>query len=470
MKKMKHTLCMLLVLSVLLSLCACGTSEVDPTEPTGTQAPTDPTQQQPKPTDPDQPVTDPVATANPAGVYRCTGIRFSGEEQYGEAPEGDGIEIYDDGMGMIYLGDYICDLLWNIEGNRFTGGTIDESALPIEGTITGDVLEVTFDGMGLRFEKKTQQELGDEAVDFLRYMMEDTPQQFAVAYLGWKESDEDLQSLIAQKCPLLLGSEPYISLIPEERVFGVKGEVYCVVPKDPNMTVTIKRLQDADNVEDMVKEVLFEGQMGEPFLLLANEGDFYQDTQVIFTDSQGNRTLWYPMLGQYYTAHIPDNDDGALVGYDFSYYSEVYPYGFNLWMHDGWDWVEEDYLTKTCWNRYFEVVQGDQYVAYNWSLNLSEDGTGEINLMSAEGTEIYATYTGTWQLTEIDAYPGLSLKMTCTENNAPMELPELIDEEYVVLRAPEEDNILIGIREGQEFTPIFTESGDYCTVWFGAVG
>ena len=275
MKKMKHTLCLLLVLSVLLSLCACGTSEVDPTEPTGTQAPTDPTQQQPKPTDPDQPVTDPVATANPAGVYRCTGIRFSGEEQYGEAPEGDGIEIYDDGMGMIHLGDYICDLLWNIEGNRFTGGTIDESALPIEGTITGDVLEVTFDGMGLRFEKKTQQELGDEAVDFLRYMMEDTPQQFAVAYLGWKEPDEDLQSLIAQKCPLLLGSEPYISLIPEERVFGIKGEVYCVVPKDPNMTVTIKRLQDADNVEDMVKEVLFEGQMGEPFLLLANEGDFY---------------------------------------------------------------------------------------------------------------------------------------------------------------------------------------------------
>ena len=236
------------------------------------------------------------------------------------------------------------------------------------------------------------------------------------------------------------------------------------------MTVTIKRLQDADNVEDMVKEVLFEGQMGEPFLLLANEGDFYQDTQVIFTDSQGNRTLWYPMLGQYYTAHIPDNDDGALVGYDFSYYSEVYPYGFNLWMKDGWDWVGEDYLTKTCWNRYFEVVQGDQYVAYNWSLNLSEDGTGEIDLMSAEGTEIYATYTGTWQLTEIDAYPGLSLKMTCTENNSPMELPDLIDEEYVVLRAPEEDNILIGILEGQEFTPIFTESGDYCTVWYGAVG
>ena len=76
MKKMKHTLCLLLVLSVLMSLCACGTSEVDPTEPTGTQAPTDPTQQQPKPTDPDQPVTDPVATPTPQ-VYTAAPVSGS---------------------------------------------------------------------------------------------------------------------------------------------------------------------------------------------------------------------------------------------------------------------------------------------------------------------------------------------------------------------------------------------------------
>ena len=86
MKKMKHTLCLLLVLSVLLSLCACGRSEVDPTEPTGTQAPTDPTQEQPQP-------TDPVSAADPVGIYRCTGVRTAEQTEYQETPGGYGLEV-----------------------------------------------------------------------------------------------------------------------------------------------------------------------------------------------------------------------------------------------------------------------------------------------------------------------------------------------------------------------------------------
>ncbi len=457
MTKMKHTLCLMLLVSMLLALCACGTSVVDPTEPTVA-------------TDPTQAPTDPVAMAKPVGVYRCTGIRAVGDAKYAEAPVGDGLEIYEDGMALIYLNDYIYDLFWSIEGNHFTGGTLDESELPIEGTLDGDVLEVTFDGVELIFEKKTQQELADEAVDFLRYMLEGTPQQFAVAYLGWKEANEDLQSVMTDRCPLLLSNEPFVSMIPEERIFGNKGEIYCVVPRDPETTVVIKRLQDAPNVDDMVKEVLYEGKLGEPFILLANEGDFYQDTQVIFTDSEGNQTLWYPMTNQYYTAYIPENDDGEPIGYDFSYYSEIYPYGFNLWMNDGWDWVESSYLTTTCWNRYFEVIQGDEYVAYNWSMNLSEDGTCQIDLISADDATVFATYNGTWEVTELDIYSGLSLNLTCSENVAPMDLPDLITEEYVILRAPEEDNLVIGIREGQQLSPIFTDEESYCSVWYGAVG
>jgi hypothetical protein len=259
-------------------------------------------------------------------------------------------------------------------------------------------------------------------------------------------------------------------MIPEERIFGNKGEIYCVVPNDPDINITIRRLQDAPNVEDMVKEVLYEGKLGEPFFLLANEGDFYQDTQVIFTDSEGNQTLWYPMTDQYYTAHIPDNEDGELLGYDFSYYNEIYPYGYNLWMRDGWDWVEEDYLTKTVWSRYFEMVHGDAYAGYTWTMDLSEDGTLKIHLIDEMETETLASYTGTWQVTELDAYSGLLLDMTCTQNNAPMELPDVIADEYVILRATDVDNLLLGIRDGQESNLMVTEEDHYCSVWFGAVG
>ncbi len=481
MNKIKYSLCLLLVVGVLVSLCACGEPVNNPTEPTGSEAATEPTgttgtEVSTEPTgtevstEPTQAPTDPVVNENSVGVYRCTYMRITGETEYQESPDGYGIDIYEDGTAMIYVADCLLDLSWKVEGDQFTATTVDGSDLSMEGTIKDDILEVTFDGMDLRFEKKSQQELADEAVEFLRFMMEDTPQQFAVAYLGWKESDEDLQKVMNERCPNLLGSNPFISMIPEERIFGNKGEIYCVVPNDPDINITIRRLQDAPNVEDMVKEVLYEGKLGEPFFLLANEGDFYQDTQVIFTDSEGNQTLWYPMTDQYYTAHIPDNEDGELLGYDFSYYNEIYPYGYNLWMRDGWDWVEEDYLTKTVWSRYFEMVHGDAYAGYTWTMDLSEDGTLKIHLIDEMETETLASYTGTWQVTELDAYSGLLLDMTCTQNNAPMELPDVIADEYVILRATDVDNLLLGIRDGQKSNLMVTEEDHYCSVWFGAVG
>ena len=465
MKKMKHILCLLLAVAILLSLCACGASVNDPTEPSGSETPTEPSETE-TPTDP----TVSVETEKAVGIYRCISLRLAGETDYQESPGGYGIDIFEDGTAMIYVSDCVFDLSWNVEGDRFTAITLDGSELSMEGTLDGDNLEVTFDGMDLCFQKKTQQELADEAVQFLRYMMEDTPQQFAVAYLGWIEPGEDLQNWLEQKCPLLVSSEPYIPQIPQERVFGTSGEVYCIVPNDPNMQVTIKRLQDAPNVEDMVKEVLFEGSMGEPFLVIANSGDFYQDTQIIFTDSQGTQTLWYPMTGQYYTTNLPENDEGSELAYDFSYYSEVYPYGYNLWMRDGWDWLTEDYLTKTVWNRYFERVEGDRYVGYNWTMNLLEDGTLQVDLTNWEGTEKLVSYTGTWQLTELGEYSGLRLDMTCCANDGSLELPGAINDEYVVLRAPDVDNLLLGIREGQESNLMVTEEDHYCSVWFGAVG
>ena len=154
MKKMKFTLCLLLALSVFVSLCACGTSVVDPTEPSGTQASSDPTQEQPQP-------TDPVSVADPVGIDRCTGVRTAEQTEYQEAPGGYGLEIYDNGEALISADDFVYDLTWSLEGDRLTGATMDESGLPMEGTVNGDVLEVVFDGVSLRFEKKSEQELAE---------------------------------------------------------------------------------------------------------------------------------------------------------------------------------------------------------------------------------------------------------------------------------------------------------------------
>ena len=472
MKQMKHTLCLLLSLAVLLSLCACG-GDPNPTELPET---TPTIQGKPGSTEPTQKVTvptDPVVTADPKGVYRCTGIHAKGEAEYQEAPAGNAIELYNDGYGLIYVDDYIYDLYWTAQGNQFTATTVGEVELPLEGTFSGDVLEVVFDGIYLRFEKKSQEEFAAEAVDFLRMMMEGTPQKFAVAYLGWKEEAEALQSWMEEKCPALLDNEPFISLIPQEQIIGTAGEVYCVVPADPNCKVQVRRLQDTPYAEEEgIQEVLYEAESGEPVIVMCNAGDFYQDTQVIFTDSEGNRTLWYPQTGEYGMALIPDNENLEELAYDFSYYSEVYPYGYNIWLSLGWEPATADDLTATCWNHYYEKVVGDELITCYWSLNLQEDGSAELDLMGQESTETCVLYTGNWSLNMFDDVNTVVLDLTCVEglDQLAAELPEKITDEFVTLRAPEEDNIIFGIREGQQSNPIFTEAEDYYSVWWGAVG
>lgn len=276
MKIIRKVLCLVLSLSVLLSMAACGGGTTPPvpsaTDPViqGKPEPTDPKQEA---TDPPTEATDPVVTVDPRGVYRCTGIHTQDENEYHEAPAGNAIEIYDDGYGLIYVDDYIYDLHWTAEGNKLTATTVAEVELTMEGTLNGDVLEAVFDGAYLLFEKKSQQEFAEEALDFLHMMMDGTPQKFAVAYLGWKEETEDLQSWMEKKCTLLLDNEAFIPLIPQERIFGTAGEVYCVVPADSNAKVVVRRLQDTPYAEEEgVKEVLYEGESSDPLSSCATPG------------------------------------------------------------------------------------------------------------------------------------------------------------------------------------------------------
>lgn len=469
MKIIKRILCLLLSFAVLLSLYACG-DDPKPTEPPET-IPT--TQGQLDSTDPTEKVTDPVVTVDPMGAYRCTGLHTQEETEYHEAPDGNAIEIYDDGYAMIYFDDYIYDLSWEVDGDRFAAITMDDAALELEGTFKGNVLEAVFDGVYLRFEKKTEQELADESVAFLRMMMDGTPQKFAVAYLGWKEETNEFQSWMQEKCPLLLDNYPFMPMIPQERILGTAGEVYCVVPTDPNSKVVVRRLKDTPYAEEEgVQEVLYEAESGEPFIVMSNAGDFYQDTQVIFTDTEGNRTLWYPQLGEYGMTFIPDNEELEELGYDFSDYSEVYPYGYNIWLSLGWEPAARDDLTDTCWNRYYEKLVEDELITYYWTLNLMEDGTAQLDLMGQESTEICVLYTGTWSLTELADVNTVLLDLTCVEgmDQFAAELPEKITDEFVALRAPEEDNVIFGIREGQQNSPIFTEAEDFYSIWWGSVG
>ena len=401
-------------------------------------------------------------TDGPAGRYRCTGIRTEMDSDYREPAYGDGMQLNSDGTGYICFDDYFYNLSWSLDDNYIEAKTDDEFEIPMGGGYSEGIIELVYDGnIRLRFQKMTQEDIDQEAVDFLRFMMEDTEMQLAAAYLGWLEGDVDMDTWLRENCSAQLYANPFITSIPDEciAVAQTYGEVYCVVPADPDATVVINLMQEGTNE---VREVLYRGESGEPVLLLCNGGGFYPDTQVIVTGSNGEEFIWYPQTGEYGLLGVPTNDDLEPLVYDFSDYAELYPDSYNTWLGQGWWMVTKSFLTSTCWT-YYDDVSAEYPEERWWSLNLMEDGTAE--LMMSSTTDYTENYEGTWSLSDgDDGLTYLSLELVCTEGNG-----AAINGNYVALSSPYEDGLLIGMHADQQTLPV-PDNGDTVSIWWAAVG
>ena len=81
------------------------------------------------------------------------------------------------------------------------------------------------------------------------------------------------QEWVSKAAPELCAQYPFVRNIPRERVVGSGGSLFCVVPRDPNTSVVVNRIQwnekagGYDNVE-----VLYRSESGEPFLVFACAG------------------------------------------------------------------------------------------------------------------------------------------------------------------------------------------------------
>lgn len=452
---MKKSPIILLIIAMLLGLCACNDDAAtnDPTKTTPT------TQKRPdssKPSDPTEPTTTaPPVTVNPVGVYRCTGIRTEQDTEYQEASYGSGMDIYDDGYALVYFYDYSYDLSWEMDGEQFLATTTDGTALTMEGALINDVLEVYFDGAFLRFQKKTQQDIAEESIYFLREMMEGSSQQCACAYLGWFEEAGSVQSWLQEHRPIALEGSPFIPFISEDRIIGTSGEVYCIVPTDAEASVTVSLLQDG--TED-VWEVLYQSDSGEPFLLMCNAGGFYPDTRVTLTDSTGKGSTWYPQTDKYGILSIPEDDDLEEQVFDLSVYDELYPNGYNVWLSQGWWMTTEEELLSTCWT-YYEITPEDRC----WVLDFSGD-TVQLDLM-VDGVAIDAEhYTGSWYVEFSDGTGLTYLSLDLTSANG-----DRISGSYVVLTSPEKQEILLGTDADHKELPVPTNGGSV-SIWWGAMG
>ena len=136
-----------------------------------------------------------------------------------------------------------------------------------------------------------------------REEMSGSQQTFACAYLGYYDGTGGaLADWMRERNPRLLERCPFIASIPEERVIGSAGHLFCVIPRDPMASVAANRVSLTGQGTYTVDEICYRAESGEPILLFTNRDSDPManvDTVVLVTPDSGDPAEWYPQLDMY---------------------------------------------------------------------------------------------------------------------------------------------------------------------------
>ena len=350
------------------------------------------------------------------------------------------------GVGTININD----------GNTPTGGNV-----PDRGDTDGDGMDGGEPGAY------------DDSLDLLRQELDERQQdeRFAVAYIG--DIDGSLSDLavplrdwINDKAPGLCAQYTFVRNIPQERVVGDSGSLFCVVPRDPNATVAVNRVRwnEAKGGYETL-EVLYRSESGDPILLfISNDlGTVPTDTtELLLTDSHPDTLSWYPIPGIVALPYDYEND--RKLAYDFTFYSQEGNDGFGSDI--GWTCPTGSQLTQEVW-----AWQGNTDKPALATLELHANSSQEGDWGTATFTWWYESdfvtpeevYTGDWGLTGNGEYSGvimLDLTRTGGKRYTPGETERIIHDSFIVqVPMAFEDYTYLSIDKGQHgsYLPIQIE-------------
>ena len=313
----------------------------------------------------------------------------------------------------------------------------------------------------------------DDSLDLLRQELEERHQdeRFAVAYIGdidGKLSDLaiPLRDWMDDTAPGLCAQYTFIRNIPQERVVGDSGSLFCVVPHDSNATVAVNRVRwnEAKGDYDTV-EVLYRSESGDPILLFVSNdlGSVPTDTtELLLTDSHSDTLSWYPIPGIVALPYDYEND--RKLAYDFTFYSQEGNDGFGSDI--GWTCPSGSQLTQEVW-----AWDGHTDKPALATLELHANSSQEDDWGSATFTWWYESdfvtpeevYTGDWGLTGNGEYSGvimLDLTRTGGKRYTPGETERIIHDSFIVqVPMAFEDYTYLSIDKGQHgsYLPIQME-------------
>ena len=303
----------------------------------------------------------------------------------------------------------------------------------------------------------------DDSLDLLRQELDERQQdeRFAVAYIGdidGKLSDLaiPLRDWINDTAPGLCAQYTFVRNIPQERVVGDSGSLFCVVPRDPNATVAVNRVRwnEAKGGYETL-EVLYRSESGDPILLFVSNdlGTVPTDTaELLLTDSHPDTLSWYPIPGIVALPYDYEND--RKLAYDFTFYSQEGNDGFGSDI--GWTCPTGSQLTQEVW-----AWQGNTDKPALATLELHANSSQEDYWGAATLTWWYESdfvtpeevYEGEWGLTANGEYSGvimLDLTRTGGKRYTPGETERIIHDGFIVqVPMAFEDYTYLSIDKGQ---------------------
>ena len=286
----------------------------------------------------------------------------------------------------------------------------------------------------------------DDSLDLLRQELDERQQdeRFAVAYIG--DIDGDLSDLaiplrdwMNDKAPMLCAQYTFIRNIPQERVVGDRGSLFCVVPRDPDATVVVNRIRWSEQKGDYETiEVLYRSESGEPILLFVSYDlgkTPFETTELLLTDSHSDTLSWLPTTGEVSLPYDYQNEKNLAL--DFTFYSQE-GNDENDGSDFGWTCPDGSQLTQKLW-----VWRGEADKPAIATLELNANSSQEDDWGSGTFTWWYESdyttpeevYEGDWGLTANGEYSGvLTLDMTRTggKRYQPGETERLIHDSFIV--------------------------------------
>ena len=278
----------------------------------------------------------------------------------------------------------------------------------------------------------------EPSLQILRQAMAGTPELFAVAYLGQVDEPTDISAYILENNPQLLQNYPFIGQIPQDRILGTIGEVYCIIPRDKDAAVLVSQMVWNANNDFVTGSILYRAESGSPFILLCNSSSYGLDTQITVATPKGDTANWFPGIDDSFTVSLPWDPEEGELAWDISLYEAGPRDIYHQWYQEGWTLPYEETLEGTQW---VSTGTGPDGREARITLVLNRNGTATLSWQyTGSATQEY--FSGTWSAwLEHRAFLQLTLQRTggVLHNGAAS-----LSDSFAVLLSPQGDKLLLG--------------------------